>query len=117
WLYRQGATPLLDWLPQHRLLLSLGMVAYLTLNAATVLGALLLGTTLNTLLVRALFHRLGGARGSRAVDAGPHHPGRLVWGAEAAFLAVALVQASIAVGSMNLRRDVTVTAHRGAALI
>ena len=117
WLYQQAATPLLDWLPQHRLMLSLGMVAYLTLNAATLLGALLLGTTANTLLVRALFHRLGGARGARAVDATPHHPGRFVWGAEAAFLALALVQASIAVGSMNLRREVTVTAHRGAALM
>ena len=115
WLYQQAATPLLDWLPQHRLLLSLGMLAYLTLHAATVLGALLLGTTLNTLLVRALFHRLGGTRWPRAVDATPHQPGRLVWGAEAAFLVIALVQASIAVGSMNLRRDITVTAHRGAA--
>ncbi|GHD65970.1 hypothetical protein GCM10007164_03770 [Luteimonas padinae] len=84
WLYQQAATPLLDWLPQHRLMLSLGMVAYLTLNAATLLGALLLGTTLNTLLVRALFHRLGGARGARVLDAMPHHPGRFVWGAEAA---------------------------------
>src|SRR5690606_24195686 len=117
WLYQQAATPLLDWLPQHRLVLSIGMVAYLTLHAATVLGALLLGTTLNTLLVRALFHRLGGARWPRAADAPPHQPGRLVWGAEAAFLAVALVQATVAVGSMNLRRDVTVTAHRGAALV
>lgn len=117
WLYQQAATPLLDWLPQHRLVLSIGMVAYLTLHAATVLGALLLGTTLNTLLVRALFHRLGGARWPRAADAPPHQPGRLVWGAEAAFLAVALVQATVAVGSMNLRRDVTVTAHRGAATV
>src|SRR5690606_20915761 len=44
-------------------------------------------------------------------------PARLVWGAEMAFLVVALVQATIAVTSMNLRRDVSVTAHRGAALI
>ena len=117
WLYQQAANPLLDWLPRHRVALNIGMVAYLTLQAATVLGALLLGTTLNTLLVRALFHRLGGARGSRAVDATPQHPGRFVWGAEVAFLLVALVQASIAVGSMNLRREVTVTAHRGAALM
>ena len=117
WLYQQAATPLLDWLPQHRLVLSIGMVAYLTLHAATVLGALLLGTTLNTLLVRALFHRLGGARWPRAADAPPHQPGRLVWGAEAAFLVIALVQATVAVGSMNLRRDVTVTAHRGAATV
>ena len=117
WIYQQAANPLLDWLPRQRLVLSIGMVAYLTLHVATVLGVLLLGSTLNTLLVRALFHRLGGARGSRAVDAVPQHPGRLVWGAEAAFLAIALVQASIAVGSMNLRRDVTVTAHRGAATV
>ncbi|MGO1892359.1 MAG: glycerophosphodiester phosphodiesterase family protein, partial [Luteimonas sp.] len=117
WLYQQAANPLLDWLPQHRLVLSIGMVAYLTLHAATVLGALLLGTTLNTLLVRALFHRLGGARWARAPDATPHHPGRMVWGAEATFLMIALVQAIMAVGSMNLRRDVTVTAHRGAATV
>src|SRR5690606_30061043 len=117
WLYQQAANPLLDWLPRHRLVLSLGMVIYLTLNVATLLGALLLGTTANTLLVRALFHRLGGARGARAVDATPHHPGRFVWAAEAAFLVIALVQASMAVGSMNLRREVTVTAHRGAVLM
>src|SRR5690606_3103707 len=86
WLYQQAANPVLDLLPAHRPLLSLGMVAYLPLNAATGLGALLLGTTLNALLVRAPFHRLGGARGSRAVDATPHHPGRFVWGAEVAFL-------------------------------
>src|SRR5690606_32794160 len=68
WIYQQAANPLLDWLPHHRLVLSIGMAAYLTLHAATVLGTLLLGTTANTLLVRALFHRLGGARGSLAVE-------------------------------------------------
>lgn len=114
-LYDRAATPLLDWLPPHRLLVSAGMVLYLTLYAATVLGVLFLGTTANTLLVRALFHRLGGARGARAVDAPPTHPGRFVWGAEAVFLVVALVQATIAVASMNLRTDVSVTAHRGAS--
>ncbi|MGY1530173.1 glycerophosphodiester phosphodiesterase family protein [Luteimonas sp. A649] len=116
-LYDRAATPLLDWLPEHRLLVSGGMVVYLTLYVATVLGVLLLGSTLNTLLVRALFHRLGGARGARVADPTPRRPGRLVWGAEAAFLVVALVQATMAVSSMNLRRDVTVTAHRGAALM
>ncbi|WP_166815921.1 glycerophosphodiester phosphodiesterase [Luteimonas yindakuii] len=116
-LYDRAATPLLDWIPPYRLLTNAGMVVYLTLYAATVLGVLLLGTTVNTLLVRALFHRLGGARGGRAVDATPPHPGRFVWGAEAAFLAVALVQASLAVASMNLRADVTVTAHRGASTV
>ncbi|GGK03544.1 glycerophosphodiester phosphodiesterase [Luteimonas terricola] len=116
-LYDRAATPLLDWLPGHRLLVSAGMLAYLTLYAATVLGVLLLGTTLNTLLVRALFHRLGGARGARAIPATPPRPGRFVWGAEVAFLGVALVQATIAVASMNLRTDVSVTAHRGAALV
>ncbi|MEN1940779.1 glycerophosphodiester phosphodiesterase family protein [Luteimonas sp. MJ246] len=116
-LYDRAATPLLDWLPDHRFLVSAGMVAYLTFYAVTVLGVLLLGSTLNTLLVRALFHRLGGARGARAVDATPRRPGRFVWGAEIAFLAVALVQATIAVASMNLRSDVSVTAHRGAALV
>ena len=116
-LYDRAATPLLDWIPDHRLLVGAGMVAYLTLYAATVLGVLLLGTTMNTLLVRALFHRLGGTRVAHAVDATPPHPARFVWGAEAAFLTVALVQAMIAVASMNLRTDVTVTAHRGAALL
>ncbi|MCD9045568.1 glycerophosphodiester phosphodiesterase [Luteimonas sp. MHLX1A] len=116
-LYDRAATPLLDWIPPHRVLANIGMVVYLTLYAATVLGVLLLGTTLNTLLVRALFHRLGGARGGRAVDATPAHPGRFVWGAEAAFLVVALVQASLAVASMNLRNEVTVTAHRGASTV
>ncbi|TKS53830.1 glycerophosphodiester phosphodiesterase [Luteimonas yindakuii] len=116
-LYDRAATPLLDWIPPYRLLTNAGMVVYLTLYAATVLGVLLLGTTVNTLLVRALFHRLGGARGGRAVDATPPHPGRFVWGAEVAFLAVALVQASLAVASMNLRADVTVTAHRGASTV
>ncbi|PJJ99456.1 glycerophosphodiester phosphodiesterase [Lysobacteraceae bacterium NML91-0213] len=116
-LYDRAATPMLDWIPPHRALANAGMVVYLTLYAATVLGMLLLGTTLNTLLVRALFHRLGGARGNRAVDATPPHPGRFVWGAEAAFLVVALVQASLAVASMNLRNEVTVTAHRGASTL
>ena len=116
-LYDRAATPLLDWLPDHRLVVSAGMVVYLTAYAATVLGALLLGTALNTLLVRALFHRLGGARGSRMVDAPPPRPARFVWGAEAAFVGVALVQAMLAVASMNLRSEVTVTAHRGAALV
>jgi len=116
-LYDRAATPLLNWLPAHRLLVGAGMVVYLTLYAATVLGALLLGTTLNTLLVRALFHRLGGVRDSRAVNATPPHPGRFVWGAETVFLAVALVQATLAVASMNLRNEVTVTAHRGASTV
>ncbi|SKA12289.1 glycerophosphoryl diester phosphodiesterase [Lysobacter spongiicola DSM 21749] len=116
-LYDRAATPLLDWLPDHRAMVNAGMVVYLTLYATTVLGVLLLGTTLNTLLVRALFHRLGGARGRRVVEATPPHPGRFVWGAELAFLAMALVQASLAVTSMNLRNEVTVTAHRGAALV
>ena len=116
-LFDRAATPLLDWIPEHRLLVSAGMLVYLTLYATAVLGVLLLGTTLNTLLVRALFHRLGGARGRRAVDATPPRPGRFVWGAEAAFLVVALMQATLAVISMNLRTDVAVTAHRGAAMI
>ncbi|MBB1471684.1 glycerophosphodiester phosphodiesterase [Luteimonas sp. MC1782] len=116
-LYDRAATPMLDWLPDQRLPTSAGMVVYLTLYAATVLGVLLLGTTLNTLLVRALFLRLGGARGARAVPASPPRPGRFVWGAEAVFLVVALVQAAIAVTSMNLQREVTVTAHRGAAAL
>ncbi len=116
-LYDRAATPLLDWLPPHRLLVSTGMVVYLTLYAATVLGALLLGTTLNTLLVRALFQRLGGTRQRSRVDAAPAHAGRFVWAAEAAFLGVALVQALLAVASMNLRGDVTVTAHRGASTV
>ena len=114
-VYDRAATPLLEWIPDDRLLVSAGMVLYLTLYAATVLGVLLLGSTLNTLLVRALFHRLGGARGARAVAATPPHPGRFVWGAEAAFLGLALVQATIAVSSMNLRSEVSVTAHRGAS--
>lgn len=114
-LYGRAATPLLDGLPPHRLLVSAGMVGYLTFYAATVLGALFVGTTVNALLVRALFHRLGGARSARTADAVPPHPVRFVWGAEAAFLAVALVQATLAVTSMNLHREVTVTAHRGAS--
>lgn len=56
------------------------MAGYLTLYAATVLGALFVGTTLNALLVRALFHRLGGARSGRLALPGPAHPGRFVWG-------------------------------------
>lgn len=47
----------------------------------------------------------------------PAHPARFVWGAEAAFLAVALAQALLAVNGMNLRREVTVTAHRGASAV
>lgn len=116
-LYDRAATPLLDGLPAHRMLINAGMVVYLTLYAATVLGALFLGTTLNALLVRALFHRLGGARGGHAVDAPPLHPGRYVWGVEAAFLVLALAQAMLAVVGMNLHRDVTVTAHRGASTV
>ncbi len=116
-LYGRAATPLLDGLPPHRLLVSTGMAGYLTFHAATVLGALFLGTTVNSLLVRALFQRLGGARCARVADAVPAHPGRFVWGAEAAFLAVALVQATVAVSRMDLRRDVTVTAHRGASAV
>jgi len=116
-LYDRAATPLLDWLPAHRLLVSAGMTGYLTFYAATVLGVLFVGTTLNSLLVRALFHRLGGARSARTIDAVPSRPGRFVWGAEAAFLIVALVQATLAVTSMNLRSEVTVTAHRGASAV
>lgn len=116
-LYDRAATPLLDWLPEYRLLVNAGMVVYLTLYAATVLGALFLGATANALLVRALFLRLGGARGARAVDAAPVRPGRFVWAAEAAFLIVAVVQAALAVASMNLRSEVTVTAHRGASTV
>ncbi|WP_101926487.1 MULTISPECIES: glycerophosphodiester phosphodiesterase [Luteimonas] len=116
-LYDRAATPLLDWLPAHRLLVSGGMVGYLTLYAATVLGVLFLGTTLNALLVRALFQRLGGTRRRCQADAAPARPGRFVWGAEAAFLALALVQATLAVVGMNLRHDVTITAHRGASTV
>lgn len=116
-LYDRAATPLLDGLPAHRALVNAGMVVYLTLYAATVLGVLFLGTTLNALLVRALFHRLGGVRGSDAIEAAPRRPGRYVWGAEAAFLALALAQAALAVISMNLRSEVTVTAHRGASTV
>ena len=116
-LYDRAATPLLDWLPEHRITVNAGMVVYLTLYAATVLGALFLGTTMNALLVRALFLRLGGPRGARAIDAAPARPARFVWGAELAFLTVALVQAALAVASMNLRNEVTVTAHRGASTV
>ncbi|OHE85704.1 MAG: hypothetical protein A2579_08085 [Lysobacterales bacterium RIFOXYD1_FULL_69_11] len=116
-LYARAATPLLEGLPAHRLLASAGMAGYLTFYAATVLGALFLGTTVNALLVRALFHRLGGARCARTADAVPAHPARFVWGAEAALLAVALVQATVAVSRMDLRRDVTITAHRGASMV
>jgi glycerophosphoryl diester phosphodiesterase len=114
-LYGRAATPLLDGLPPHRLLVGAGMTGYLTVYAATVLGALFLGTTLNSLLVRALFLRLGGARSAHAADPVPPHPARFVWGAELVFLAVALAQALLAVASMNLHRQVTVTAHRGAS--
>ncbi len=114
-LYARAATPLLDGLPPHRLLLNAGMAGYLTFYAATVLGALFVGATLNALLVGAVFHRLGGARSARRVDLTPAHPGRFVWGAEAAFLGVALAQGMLAVSGMNLRREVTVTAHRGAS--
>ncbi|MFC4727002.1 glycerophosphodiester phosphodiesterase [Coralloluteibacterium thermophilus] len=114
-LYDRAATPLLDWIPDHRLLVSAGMVVYLTLYAASVLGVLFLGTTLNTLLVRALFRRLGGGRAAHGPEPPPAHPGRFVWGAEAAFLGVAVVQAVLAVASMNLRSEVAVTAHRGAS--
>ena len=116
-LYDRAATPLLDGLPAHRVLVSAGMVVYLTLYAATALGALFLGTTLNALLVRALYLRLGGSRRRHGAEVVPAHPGRFVWGAEAAFLALALVQASLAVVSMNLRNEVTVTAHRGASAV
>ncbi|WP_133000985.1 glycerophosphodiester phosphodiesterase family protein [Luteimonas arsenica] len=116
-LYDRAATPLLDGLPPHRLLVGAGMVVYLTLYAATVLGVLLLGTALNTLLVRALFLRLGGASGAREVEATPPRPARFVWGAEAVFLAWALLQAAFAVGRMDLRTDVGVTAHRGATTL
>jgi glycerophosphoryl diester phosphodiesterase len=116
-LYGSAATPLLDGLPPHRLLVNAGMAGYLTFYAATVLGALFVGTTANALLVRALFHRLGGARSACTADAMPAHPGRFVWGAEAAFLAVALIQATLAVSSMNLHRNVTITAHRGASAV
>lgn len=116
-LYGRAATPLLDGLPPHRLLVNAGMAGYLTFYAATVLGALFVGTTVNALLVRALFHRLGGARCARKVEAVPAHPGRFVWGAEAAFLALALTHAMLAVSGMNLRREVTITAHRGASAV
>lgn len=116
-LYDRAATPMLDWLPAHRWLVNAGMVLYLTLYAASVLGALFFGTTLNALLVRALYLRLGGTRRRHAEERAPAHPGRFVWGAEAAFLAIALVQATLAVISMNLRNDVTVTAHRGASTV
>jgi len=116
-LYARAATPLLDWLPDSRLLVNAGMVVYLTLHAATVLGALFLGATANALLVRALFLRLGGQRGARAVDAAPLRPARFVWAAEAAFLIVAVVQAALAVATMNLRSEPTVTAHRGASTV
>ncbi|MEK5756935.1 hypothetical protein, partial [Acinetobacter variabilis] len=85
------------WLPAHRWLVNAGMVLYLTLYAASALGALFFGTTLNALLVRALYLRLGGTRRRHAVERAPAHPGRFVWGAEAAFLAIALVQATLAV--------------------
>lgn len=117
WGYDRAAAPLLDWLPAHRLLVSAGMVVYLTLYAATVLGVLFLGTTANALLVRSLFHRLGGHHSAREVDAVPAHPGRFVGGAEAAVLVVAIVQAAFAVTSMNLSREVTITAHRGASAV
>jgi glycerophosphoryl diester phosphodiesterase len=116
-LYDRAATPLLDGLPDHRLMANAGMVAYLTFYAASVLGVLFLGTTLNALLVRALFHRLGGMKRTPAAEATPSRPGRFVWGAEGAFLVVALVQAMLAVASMNLRNEVTVTAHRGASAV
>ncbi len=93
------------------------MAGYLTFYAATVLGVLFVGTTLNSLLVRALFHRLGGSRNVRTVEAVPARPGRFVWGAESAFLVVAVVQATLAVTSMNLGSEVTVTAHRGASAV
>ncbi|MDQ3286695.1 MAG: glycerophosphoryl diester phosphodiesterase membrane domain-containing protein [Pseudomonadota bacterium] len=114
-LYGRAATPLLDDLPPHRLMLNAGMAGYLTFYAVTVLGALFVGTAVNALLVRALFHRLAGARSARRVDAVPARPGRFVWGAEVAFLGLALAQAMLAVSGMNLRREVTITAHRGAS--
>ena len=114
--YTYAATPLLDRLPPHRLVVSAGIAGYLTFYTATVLGALFLGTTVNALLVRALFHRLGGTRRASA-DPTPSRPGRFVWGAEAAVLIVALVQGTAAVSSMNLRREVTITAHRGASAV
>ena len=114
--YTYAATPLLDGLPPHRLVVSAGIAGYLTFYAATVLGALFLGTTVNALLVRALFHRLGGIRRA-GTDATPSRAGRFVWGAEAAVLTVALVQGTAAVSSMNLRREVTITAHRGASAV
>ncbi len=116
-LFDRAATPLLDWLPAHRLWVSAGMVVYLTLYAAAALGALFLGTTLNALLVRALYLRLGGSRGRHVAERAPAHPGRFVWGAEAAFLGLALVQATLAVVSMNLGHAVTITAHRGASAV
>ncbi|MFP7721746.1 glycerophosphodiester phosphodiesterase family protein [Lysobacter sp. A3-1-A15] len=116
-LYGGAVTALLDRLPPHRLLVSAGMAAYLTTYAATVLGALFLGTTINALLVRALFHRLGGARCARSAEPLPKHPGRFVWGAEVAFLLVAVAQATLAVSSMKLRPEVIVTAHRGASAV
>lgn len=115
--YDRAATPLLDQIPANRWLVSAGMVGYLTLYAATVLGVLFLGTTANALLVRALFHRLGGVIGVQDADAVPPRPGRFVGGAEAVVLVVALVQATFAVVSMNLGREVTVTAHRGASAV
>ncbi|GHA72264.1 glycerophosphodiester phosphodiesterase family protein [Cognatilysobacter bugurensis] len=116
-LYSRAATPLLDGLPPHRWLMSAGMAGYLTFYAATALGVLFLGTTLNALLVRALFLRLGGTRASCTADPVPAHPGRFVWAAEGLFLVVALSQATLAVNSMNLRREVTITAHRGASAV
>ena len=116
-LYGRAATPLLDTLPANRLFVSIGMAGYLTLYAATVLGALFVGTAANSLLIRALFHRLGGARGAPAAERIPAHPGRFIWGAEAVVLVIALAQATIAVSSMNLRREVTITAHRGASSV
>ncbi|MFC0679359.1 glycerophosphodiester phosphodiesterase [Lysobacter korlensis] len=115
--YGRAATPLLDGLPPHRLLVSTGMAAYLTLYAGTALGVLFVGTTVNALLVRALFHRFGGGLTALTLDAVPSRPGRFIWAAEAVFLIVALTQATLAVSSMNLRREVTVTAHRGASAV
>lgn len=116
-LYGRAATPLLDGLPPHRLLVSAGMAGYLTFYAATALGVLFIGTTINALMVRALFLRLGGARGAPAMDTVPSRPGRFVWAAEAVFLIVAVTQALLAVNAMNLRREVTITAHRGASAV
>lgn len=116
-LYGRAATPLLDGLPPHRAIVNAGMASYLTLYAATALGVLFIGTAANALLVRALYLRLGGRRTSCHAEPLPFHPGRFVWGAEALFLAVALTQAALAVNSMNLRREVTITAHRGASAV